>query len=62
LSRYNSRQKRYWPDVAIVIFLALLPALFFWRLIAPNPADRMSIPAGDFTEQYYPLLCRPWNH
>jgi hypothetical protein len=55
LSRYNSRQKRYWPDVAIVIFLALLPALFFWRLIAPNPADRMSIPAGDFTEQYYPL-------
>jgi hypothetical protein len=49
------RQKRYWPDAAIIIILALLPALFFWRLIAPNPADRMSIPAGDFTEQYYPL-------
>jgi hypothetical protein len=41
--------------VVIVIILALLPALFFWRLIAPNPADRMNIPAGDFTEQYYPL-------
>ena len=44
-----------WPDVAIVVILALLPALFFWRLIAPNPADRMNIPAGDFTGQYYPL-------
>ncbi|UCC86739.1 MAG: YfhO family protein [Anaerolineales bacterium] len=43
------------PDLVIVVILALLPALFFWRLIAPNPADRMSIPAGDFTEQYYPL-------
>jgi uncharacterized membrane protein YgdD (TMEM256/DUF423 family) len=47
--------KRVWPDVVIVVILALLPALFFWRLIAPNPADRMNIPAGDFTEQYYPL-------
>jgi uncharacterized membrane protein YgdD (TMEM256/DUF423 family) len=47
--------KRAWPDVVIVVILALLPALFFWRLIAPNPADRMNIPAGDFTEQYYPL-------
>jgi hypothetical protein len=59
LSRFNVREssawKRYWPDVAIIILLALLPALFFWRLIASNPADRMSIPAGDFTEQYYPL-------
>jgi hypothetical protein len=51
----QSAWKRYRPDVAIIILLALLPALFFWRLIAPNPADRMSIPAGDFTEQYYPL-------
>ncbi len=47
--------KRAGPDVVIVVILALLPALFFWRLIAPNPADRMNIPAGDFTEQYYPL-------
>jgi uncharacterized membrane protein YgdD (TMEM256/DUF423 family) len=47
--------KRAWPDVVIVVILALLPALFFWRLIASNPADRMNIPSGDFTEQYYPL-------
>jgi hypothetical protein len=32
-----------------------LPALFFWRLITPNVADRLSIATGDFTEQYYPL-------
>ena len=55
MSRFNLLQKRHWPDVAIIILLALLPALFFWRLIAPNPVDRMNIPAGDFTEQYYPL-------
>jgi hypothetical protein len=42
-------------DVVIVLVLALLPALFFWRLIAPNPIDRMGITAGDFTDQYYPL-------
>ncbi|GAB4545702.1 MAG: hypothetical protein Kow0063_39830 [Anaerolineae bacterium] len=59
MSRLNSPQrpawKRHWPDIAIIVMLALLPALFFWRLIAPNPADRMNIPAGDFTGQYYPL-------
>jgi hypothetical protein len=59
LSRFNSRRrsawKGYWPDAAIMLILALLPALFFWRLIAPNPADRMNVPTGDFTEQYYPL-------
>ena len=43
------------PDLLIALVLALLPALFFWRLIAPNPADRMNVPAGDFTGQYYPL-------
>ena len=59
MSQPNPRRRRawnrYWPDLAITIVLALLPALFFWRLIAPNPADRMNIPTGDFTEQYYPL-------
>ena len=54
LSR-RSASKRHWPDVVIIVILALLPALFFWRLIAPNPMDRMNIAAGDFTEQYYPL-------
>ena len=44
-----------WPDVVLIIILALLPCLFFWRLITPNPADRLVIAAGDFTEQYFPL-------
>jgi hypothetical protein len=39
----------------LVLILALLPLLFFWRLITPTPADQMNIAAGDFTEQYFPL-------
>lgn len=38
-----------------VAALLLLPLLFWWRLWAPDPADRAVIPSGDFTEQYYPL-------
>ncbi len=44
-----------WPDAAIIIILTLLPGLFFWRLITPNPADQMQLAAGDFTGQYFPL-------
>jgi hypothetical protein len=44
-----------WPDITLIVLLAFLPLLFFWRLITPNPADRMTIAAGDFTEQYFPL-------
>ncbi len=46
---------RIWSEVALVTILALLPLLFFWRLITPNPADRLVIAGGDFTEQYFPL-------
>ncbi len=42
-------------DIALVFLLALLPGLFFWRLITPNPADRLAITSGDFTDQYFPL-------
>ncbi|MCB0209923.1 MAG: YfhO family protein [Anaerolineae bacterium] len=44
-----------WPDVVLILILILLPFLFFWRLVTPNPADRMHIATGDFTEQYFPL-------
>jgi hypothetical protein len=50
-------------ETIVIIVLFLLPSLFFWRLLAPNPADRATIPAGDFTEQYYPLhlfAAREW--
>jgi len=43
------------PDLILALILALLPGLFFWRLLTPNPADRMHIAGGDFTEQYFPL-------
>ena len=48
-------RRTFWIELVIIIFLALLPLLFFWRLFTPNPADLMHITAGDFTEQYFPL-------
>jgi hypothetical protein len=33
----------------------LLPLLFWWQLWALDPADRATIPEGDFDGQYYPL-------
>ncbi|HXV44719.1 MAG TPA: YfhO family protein [Anaerolineae bacterium] len=48
-------QTHKWPDAVLIIILGLLPLLFFWRLLTPNPADRMAIAGGDFTEQYFPL-------
>lgn len=57
------RHQKKWPDVLLMMVLALLPFLFFWRLLAPQPADRMHIAAGDFTEQYFPLrafAARQW--
>ena len=49
-------QRRTWQVEALVIAaLMLLPLLFWWQLWSPDPAVRSTIPAGDFTEQYYPL-------
>jgi hypothetical protein len=60
----STAQSRNWlPEAIVIIVLFLLPCLFFWQLWAPNPADRATIPAGDFTEQYYPLhlfAAREW--
>jgi hypothetical protein len=33
--------------------LAGLVALFFWRILTPNPADRAQFSPGDFTDQFY---------
>jgi hypothetical protein len=43
--------RRY--DWAIVGLLAVLTALFFWRLLTPNLADRASFPPGDFSYQFW---------
>ena len=42
-------------EALIILLLVLLPGLFFWRLLAPKPEDRLAIVEGDFTEQYFPL-------
>ncbi len=58
-----ARSRNRLLEATLIIVLFLLPCLFFWRLLAPNPADRATIPAGDFTEQYYPLhlfAAREW--
>jgi hypothetical protein len=56
LRNKNSQvRSRKWSEAILIIILALLPCLFFWRLVTSNPADRMHIAAGDFTEQYFPL-------
>jgi hypothetical protein len=47
--------RRHRSDIILIFCLTLLSCLFFWRLITPNPADRMQISSGDFTGQYFPL-------
>lgn len=40
-------------DAALLVLLALLVALYFWRILTPNPFDRAQFPVGDFTDQFY---------
>ena len=51
LKRFRNHQ----AETLVILLLALLPFLFFWRLYAPQPVDRLGIREGDFTEQYFPL-------
>jgi len=44
---------RLGSDGAAVALLAVLCALFFWRIISPNPMDRGYFPSGDFSHQFY---------
>ncbi|HEX8681349.1 MAG TPA: hypothetical protein VF707_03480, partial [Ardenticatenaceae bacterium] len=55
LPERRARLLAHAADAAAAILLLALVAFFFWRVWAPNPADRASFPIGDFTEQYYPL-------
>lgn len=64
------------PTFVSVLVLVLLWALFAWRLLTPNPADRVVFAEGDFTLHYYPFasyqaervwqgelpLWNPYNH
>ncbi len=40
-------------DWIIILGFAALVALFFWRILTPNPADRQSFPPGDFYDQFW---------
>lgn len=48
-------RRERWADPLIGVGLALLPFLFFWRVFAPNPADRLVFAWGDFTQVFYPF-------
>jgi hypothetical protein len=45
-------------DLLVVLALAYLPRLFFWRVLSDHPADVATFPLGDFTELHYPY--RHW--
>jgi len=49
----RSSEKFTRTDVLLLVLLAALVALFFWRILTPNPIDRAQFPAGDFTDQFY---------
>jgi hypothetical protein len=52
----DHQRSRVWVSEAlIIIFLLLLPLLFWWKLWTPEVANRSVIPEGDFGGQYYPL-------
>ncbi|MBI4320345.1 MAG: YfhO family protein [Chloroflexi bacterium] len=48
-------QWRLLLDLLAVVGLGLMPLLFFWRLLTPNPADVAIIRPGDFTDVHYPF-------
>jgi hypothetical protein len=64
------------PTPVALLALTLLWALFFWRLLTPNTADRVIFPDGDFTGHYFAFadyqadrlragelpLWNPYNH
>ncbi len=40
-------------DSLNLLLFALLIALFYWRILTPNLADRQSFPPGDFRDQFW---------
>jgi hypothetical protein len=52
----TQRPRRAWlADILTIAALLLLPLLFWWRLWAPDAADRATLPQGDLSDQYFPL-------
>ncbi len=46
---------KFWTraDWLIILVFGLLVALFYWRILTPNLADRQSFPPGDFQAQFW---------
>jgi hypothetical protein len=46
---------KFWTrtDWLIVLIFAILVAIFYWRILTPNPANRQSFPPGDFHAQFW---------
>ncbi len=51
----HSRRQAWLIEAILIAGLILLPLLFWWQLWAPSPAERSTLPEGDFSGQYYPL-------
>jgi hypothetical protein len=47
-------------DLYGFLTLVILWALFFWRYFAPDPADLVALPPGDFSDHFYVL--RSWAY
>lgn len=45
-----------WVDVLLIVFLALLPQLYFWRLFPANPADQKTLEDGDLNQEHFPVI------
>ncbi|MCS6827733.1 MAG: hypothetical protein NZ553_14055, partial [Caldilinea sp.] len=48
----SHRARRRLAAAAPIVILVLLWALFFWRILTPAPADRLTFHQGDFTLQF----------
>ncbi len=61
IANTGSRELR-WDrrDLCAVLTLVVLWALFFWRYFAPDPADLVALPPGDFSDHFYVL--RSWAY
>ncbi|HID61434.1 MAG TPA: hypothetical protein EYP49_01615, partial [Anaerolineae bacterium] len=53
LKKRLEKNSHWLADMGIVLLLACLCLLFFWRIITPNLANRGSFPEGDFADQFY---------
>jgi hypothetical protein len=61
-SRTPAGQAPRWDkrDLYALLTLVVLWGLFFWRYFAPDPADLVALPPGDFSDHFYVL--RSWAY